>query len=293
MHTQQTTQNNLDNNITQEMNAELQQKQQENSTVIQKITDLNITSSSLLPHRIMTHRPNAGLNPLADAAASLFSILGKLKQLNAHRQLSKLQKELIQEMTIFHETIMHLNYNNEYAAVCRYILCATIDDIISNTVWGGQNQWDPYSLLAAFDQDRQHQDKFFIVLERAIKEQTLYIDMMELMYVCLNLGYKGQYRSTEHSQFQLEQITNNLYKHIQAYRGNFSRTLSPFPFKITKSKKRSSQKNTFSPLFICLLTLYGVLILFAGLDYLTDVISNEPYQTITTINTLDSHQSST
>src|SRR3990167_493352 len=286
MHTQQTTTEDLKINLSQETYSELQQ---ENNTVIQKISNLNIPSPTLLPNRIMPHRSNAGLNPLADAAAHLFSLLGKLKQLHAYHQFNRLQKELIQEINIFQEMIINLGYNNEYIAVCRYVICATIDDVIENTAWGGQNQWHPYSLLAAFNQDSQHQDKFFIILARAIKEQTLYIDLMEVMYICLSLGYKGQYRSTEHSQYQLDQITNNLYKHIQAFRGNFSRALSPLPFKITKPKKRIPEKNT-SAFFIFLLYVYIILILFASLDYLTDIISNETYQTITEIKKLDSLQ---
>lgn len=286
MPIQETIKENVNIGRAPESSIELEQ---ENNKVIQKITDLNATSSSLLPNRMMTHHRSAGLNPLADAAAHLFSILGKLKQLTSCRQLNKLQKELIQEVNLFHETIINQGYNTEYAAICRYIICATTDDIINHTVWGGQNQWEPYSLLAAFNQDIKHQDKFFIILDRVIKEQALYIDLMELMYLCLNLGYKGQYRSTEHSQFQLEQITNNLYKHIQSFRGNFSRTLSPTPFKITKFKKKNPSKNGFSPLFILLMTIYGLLILFASLNYLTDIISNETYQTITASKNLDSH----
>src|SRR3990167_6130301 len=287
MHTQQTSKDSLNINLAQETPAELQE---ENKAVIPKLADLHTTPPALLPNRTVIHRPNAGLNPLADTAAPLFSMLGKLKQLNTYRQLNKLQKELIQEINVFHETAITLGYNSEYAAVCRYILCATVDDIILNTAWGGQNQWETYSLLKAFNQDTQHQDKFFIILERAIKEQILYIDMMELMYLCLSMGYKGQYRSTEHSQYQLEQITNNLYKHIQAYLGSFSRALSPTPFKMTKLKKQKPlQKNNFSPLFILLLAAYAILIIFASLDFLTDKISNETYQHITEIKSLDSH----
>ncbi len=264
---------------------------QENNNVIHKFSDLNVIAPfSLSCNRIVTHSANAGLNPLADAAASLFSILGKLKQLPVYRQLSKLQKELIQEVNSFHETISQLNYNAEYIAVCRYIICATIDDIIANTPWGGQNQWDHYSLLTAFNQDTQHQDKFFIILERAIKEQTLYIDLMELMYISLSFGYKGQYRSTEYSQYQLEQITHQLYKHIQVYRGNFSRTLSPTPIKNSVIKNQKlAKKNKFSPLLAILITAYIILIIFVSLDFLTDVISNEAYQPIAEVKNLVSH----
>lgn len=241
------------------------------------VSTLTHTSQLLLSNRFATHTPHAGLNPLVDAAGYLFSVLGKLKQLKSYRQLSKLQKELLQEMVAFQEAIKNRNYNPEYILVCRYALCATFDDIIANTSWGGQGGWDSFSLLTALNQDTQHQDKFFTILERAIKEPIFYIDLMEFMYICLSMGYKGQYRATEHSQYQLDQITNSLYKHIQAHRGHFSKVLSPTPFKTPASITKMRKKNRFSLPFIFCITACIIMTIFISLGYLTDVISNEAY----------------
>ena len=119
-----------------------------------------------------------------------------------------------------------------------------------------------------------------MILERAIKEQALYIDLMELMYICFALGYKGQYRSTEYNQHQLEQITNSLYKHIQAYRGHVNKVLSPVPFKSPKPDAMKAQKHNTSLLFIFLVTACIAMAIFVGLNYLMDMISNEAYKNI-------------
>ncbi len=256
--------------------------QDNNETAVGKVKNLN-TSQHVLSGRVNTHNPKAGLNPIVDAASYLFSVLGKLKNLSSYRQPAKLQKELIQEVTVFQETIQHHNYNAEYIVVCRYALCATFDDIIANTTWGSHGQWDSLSLLATFNQDTQHQDKFFTILERAVKDPAHYIDLMEFMYICLSMGYKGQYRSTEHSQYQLEQITNNLYKHIRAHRGNFSKTLSPMPLKQAKPAANAVVKRNFSPLFIFFITACIIMTIFVSLGYLMDVISNEAYKYVTQI----------
>jgi type VI secretion system protein ImpK len=259
---------------------------------VKNLNNLNLTSPLLLPGRTVSHHPKAGLNPLVDATAYLFSVLGKLKHMKSYRQLNKLQKELIQEINTFQENVKHHGFNGEYLIVCRYIICATFDDIIANTSWGGMGQWDSYCLLAAFNQDMHHQDKFFTILERAIKEPTLYIDLMELMYICLSMGYKGHYRSTEHNQYQLEQITNNLYKHIRAYRGSFSKTLSPTPLKAPKSTAKAMQQKNLSLIIIVFATACIVMTIFVSLGYLMDVISNEAYKNITQIETPVSHETS-
>jgi len=257
--------------------------QDEESNRLSKVEHLSASKSALLDsNRSLKHHPKAGLNPVVDAASHLFSVIGKLKEINTYRHLNRLQSELLHEINLFQNTIAALNiYNTEFQIVCRYVLCSTIDEIIMNTPWGSQNQWDSYSLLASLNQDTQHQDKFFTILERAIKEPAIYIDLMELMYLCLSLGYKGQYRATEHNQFQLEQITDSLYKHIRAYRGSINKTLSPITSKgsATKNRKKFSARKVSLP-FVLLITACTIMTIFISLGYLMDIISNEAYKNI-------------
>lgn len=229
----------------------------------------------LLHNKFITHHPKSGINPLVDAAAYLFSTIGKLKQLTSHRNLTKLQKDLIAEINTFQETAKAHGYSSEYILVSRYALCATIDDIISSTPWGNQGQWDHFSVLSTFNQEAPQNDRFFLILERIIKDPTLYIDVMELMYICLSLGYKGTYRSTEFSNNQLEKMTHSLYKHIRAHHGDYSKTLSPFSVRIPKTTKKTP-KTSFMLTF--LITTSIIMSIFIGLSYLQDTISNQAYK---------------
>lgn len=222
---------------------------------------------SLLTHA-MHHHPRSGLNPAADAAGNLFTIIGKLRQYETWPDLGTLHSELVTEITAFYDTIKNHGYSTEYSVVCRYVICATLDEIIGwNTT---------HTLLGAFSQDEDHQEKFFAILERILKEPALYIDLMELMYLSLSMEYKGRYRNMEHGQYQLEQVTNSLYKHIRAYRGSFSKTLSPTPFK----PMRSATRNKTSLRSIFIVTACVILTILISLGYLMDVIANEPYQNV-------------
>jgi type VI secretion system protein ImpK len=233
------------------------------------------SDSLLLTNKFITHHPKAGLNPLVDAAAYLFSIIGKLKQLKSYRHLSKLQKELIQEINHFQETAKTQGYSSEYILVSRFALCATIDDVIANTIWGGQGQWDNYNMLSVFNQDAMNSERFFVILERIIKEPSQYIQVMELMYICLSLGFKGNYRTTEYGTSQLEQITNALYKRIRIFRGDFSKILSPY---LIKAPQQLKPKNKIPLWLIALITTTIILGIFLGLGFMLDTISNQAYQ---------------
>lgn len=235
------------------------------------------SEQTLLTNKFITHQPGSGLNPLVDSAAYLFSIIGKLKQLKAYRHLNKLQKELIQEIDTFQTTMRLHGYSTEYILVSRYALCATLDDVISNTPWGSQGQWDNHSIQAVFNQDNtMTHDRFFVILERIIKDPTQYIELMELMYLCLSLGFKGNYRTTEYGSSQLEQITNALYKRIRSYRGDFNKVLAPFPIKINQPSAKPNEARSIS--LIATATFIAIIVIFIGLGYMLDTISNQAYQ---------------
>lgn len=236
------------------------------------------TSQLLSRSRFIAHHPKSGINPLADAAAYLFSIIGKLRQIKSWRHLNRLHKELVAEINTFQDTAKSQGYSSEYILVSRYALCATLDDIITNTTWGSQGQWNEYSLLTAFNQESAQQDRFFIILEQIIKDPGLYIDLMEFMYLCLSLGFKGNYRLAEFSSNQLEQICNILYKRIRAHQGDFSKTLSPFPIKPAPIVRPPRPKKKVAIDFIVLSTASIILALFIGLGYLLDTISNQAWQ---------------
>ncbi|MBV8803296.1 MAG: type IVB secretion system protein IcmH/DotU [Gammaproteobacteria bacterium] len=242
----------------------------------------------LLRNKFIPHHTKAGINPLVDAASYLFSIVGKLKTLTSYHALQQLHKELISEINIFQENAKAHNYSSEYILVSRYAICATLDDIISNTAWGGQGQWENYSLLNVFNQESTKQERFFLILERIIKDPALYIDVMEFMYLCLSLGYKGSYRSTEFTGHQLEKITHSLYKRIRAFHGEVSKTLSSFIIKPPAPTKPNT--SNISLWFTFLITACIIMVLFIGLGYMLDTISNQAYQALMQIGKLTPYE---
>lgn len=251
-------------------------------TISSTITPISaaIPSQIHLHSHHVAHHPRAGLNPVVDAASYIFTLIGGIKRAGLQRSLANLQKELLQELTTFQESIKAHGYHSEYIIVCRYILCATIDELISATTWG-EDQWESYSLLSAFQQDPRHQEKFFSIMERAIKEPDYYIDLMELMYICLSMGYRGRYRQTGQDPAELEQITNALYKHISAYRGSFSKTLSPT--RPPRATGKSLMKEQTSYMAIALVTACIIMTIFISLAYLTEMLSNETINHLTDI----------
>jgi type VI secretion system protein ImpK len=254
------------------------------SSINAPLTHYNPTTQLLLSRKILPHTNHAGLNPLVDAAAPIFSVMGKLKHIKMPRQLSKLHRELVQEVESFEEAAKvncaHSEYAGEYISVARYALCVTLDDIVADTTWGNQGQWDEYNLLHAFNQGAISRDSFFVILERLVRDPDIYIDVMEFMYICLSLGFKAHHNRTTFNQDQLDQIINALYKRIRAYRGNFSKVLSPYQIKPRAVKNPANAKKI--PVWVvALLSVNLLAALFAGSKFFLDRASTQLYTTLT------------
>ena len=239
----------------------------------------------LLQKPTALHANGAGVNPLVDAAAFIFSSLGQVRSLTNFLHLGKLQKELIADMNAFHDAAKAYGYSNEYILVARYALCATLDDVIGYTSWG-QDKWQTYALLPLFNQnqDTPQTDNFFLILERIVKEPQRYIDVMELMYICLTLGYQGSYRTE--STHQLECIRHSLYKHIKVYQGDFSKILSPPSPKLHSSIKAKPPKLAYW--FTFFISASIILLIFIGLGYALEHMSSQLSQALMHIGNFSS-----
>jgi type VI secretion system protein ImpK len=100
------------------------------------------------------------------------------------------------------------------------------------------------------------------------------------MYICLSLGFKAHHNRTTFNQDQLDQIINALYKRIRAFRGNFSKILSPYQIKQRPAKSAPPAKKI--PVWVVVLFSVNFLAaMFAGAKFFLDRSSTQLYTTLT------------
>jgi len=114
----------------------------------------------------------------------------------------------------------------ESVVAARYALCSVLDETVLGTPWGGQSAWSTRSLLSIFHRETWGGEKFFQVLERLEQDPARNIDLLELLYICLALGFEGKFRLDERGAGRLAEIRDNLYRTIRMTRGQFERELS-------------------------------------------------------------------
>src|SRR5262249_2296518 len=108
----------------------------------------------------------------------------------------------------------------------RYALCTLIDENAANTPWGASGAWAQHGLLALFHGETEGGEKFFQVLGRLAENPQANLDVLELMYVCLQFGFEGRVRVAEGGSRQLEAIRQRLLSIIRKQRGEYERELS-------------------------------------------------------------------
>ncbi len=168
-----------------------------------------------------------GINPLVQAATSLLVLAGRLRGQIAQADVEALRRQTTQEIRAFEDRARQAAVPPEDILAARYALCTVIDEAVLNTPWGAQSGWAAQSLLVTFHREASGGEKFFQILDRVSADPRRYLSLLELLYVCLSLGFEGRYRLDEQGAAKLAQVRSELYRRIQGLRPPPEADLSP------------------------------------------------------------------
>ncbi|MDP0699606.1 type IVB secretion system protein IcmH/DotU, partial [Klebsiella pneumoniae] len=74
------------------------------------------------------------------------------------------------------------------------VLCTFIDETALGLGWNQDNGWVKQSLLVHFHNESWGGEKVCVLIERLLGEPKRYLDLLEFIYLCLCLGYRGHYK---------------------------------------------------------------------------------------------------
>jgi type VI secretion system protein ImpK len=198
-----------------------------------------------------------GLNPLVQAATPLLVLAGRLRGQASQADIDALRRQTTQEIRAFEDRARAAGVAPEDILAARYALCTVIDEAVMNTPWGAQSGWSSQSLLVTFHREASGGEKFFQILERVSSDPTRYLALLELLYICLALGFEGKYRLDERGGSKLAEIRSDLYRRIQGARGPAEADLSPH-WKGVEDRRNAVLR--FVPLWIVAAATAAVLI---------------------------------
>ncbi len=167
-----------------------------------------------------------GLNPLVQAASPLLRLAGQLRGTLTAPDVGGLRGYVRDEIRRFEERARASNVNNDTVLAARYVLCAAIDEAVLSTPWGAHSDWAQQTLLVELHGEAWGGERFFDMLDRISDKPDRHIDLMELQYLCLALGFEGRYQVQDRGQARLAEVRQVLYRKIRGYRGPTASELS-------------------------------------------------------------------
>ncbi|MBX2809965.1 MAG: type VI secretion system protein TssL, long form [Cellvibrionaceae bacterium] len=194
-----------------------------------------------------------GLPVLIQHASVLLSVISQVRQLAGNIEAEKLRQHIIHIMDKFMLDVGK-HYDKDIAQKASYALCATIDEAVLNSPWGQNSVWSQKPLLSTFHRETYGGEKFYTILDEAVDTQLKDYDLIELLYLCLSLGFLGRLRVDKNGSIKAEKIRANTYQILLRNRNRFKRVLSE---KIDPIATEKSKLYSFSPIWIlaALLTL--------------------------------------
>lgn len=107
----------------------------------------------------------------------------------------------------------------------KYAMAAFVDEAVLGSVWGGRLEWMSRPLQLEFFGEHLAGEGFFTRLAELRQGGIGCVDLLELYYACLQLGFEGMYKMRGYEQLMALQV--DLRAQIENLRGVSDPRLSP------------------------------------------------------------------
>lgn len=206
-----------------------------------------------------------GLNPLVNAASTLIAVYLQTRQSMSHPNIAGLHQQLVTEIRAFENKARDSGAKPEIVLAARYVLCTVLDEGIMHTPWGAESAWASRTLLSIYHNEAHGGEKFFLILDRMRNSPAENLDILELMYICLSLGYEGKYKLVNRGRDMLEQIRDEIFRVIRNHRGEYERSLSPSWHGLGKIRNTLAE---YVPMWVVASIVGGIMLLsYSGFRY--------------------------
>ena len=168
-----------------------------------------------------------GMNKLNASASTLFSLVSRIRNRAQHLDPEALRRSVVAEVRGFENRALQAGVDAQDVKVARYAICATLDDVVLNTPWGGSSIWAQQSMVGTFHRETVGGDRFYDLLARLEQDPSRNIELLEFLYMCLSLGFEGRLRVETGGADKHMNIRAGLARIIRVQRGDVERDLSP------------------------------------------------------------------
>lgn len=158
------------------------------------------------------------VNPMIDAATPLLGMVLRLKAMSSQALPEQLYQQVVADVQSIEQLLQTEGYEPGAIVSFRYVLCTFIDEAALGHGWNSENGWLKQSLLVHFHNETWGGEKVYVLLERLMSEPQRYRDLLEFIYLCFCLGFRGRYKVTAQHADEFERIFRRLYNVVRQMR---------------------------------------------------------------------------
>jgi type VI secretion system protein ImpK len=216
------------------------------------------------------------VNPLVRAANPLLLLSVQLRHSVAPpADVARLREQAVAQVQSFESNAQSSGVNTQTIMAARYVLCTMLDEAVNNAPWGDQSGWAQKTLLVTFHGETYGGAKFFQILDRLSVDFSRHLDLIEMMYICLALGFGGRYLVEPGGIARLADIQDDLYRRIRGLREAPAAELAPH-WRGVENRRNPVMRHV--PLWVALaasavIMLGAFLYFFTQLNALTEPVS--------------------
>lgn len=136
----------------------------------------------------------ASTNPMVNAYATLLGLAPELERATAPENPDVLRTKLHDTLTQSRDAAVSSGVPLSRADQGAWFVAALLDDVALNTPWGGNSGWPRMPLVVSMYGNVDAGERFFDLAEDLVRFPERDPELLELVFLCLSLGFRGKYR---------------------------------------------------------------------------------------------------
>ncbi|MBU2980571.1 type IVB secretion system protein IcmH/DotU [Lentibacter algarum] len=133
-------------------------------------------------------------NPLVNAFSTLLGLAPELESAAVPENPEVLRTRLLETLTQARDSAVAVGVPLSRADQGAWFVAALLDDIALNTPWGGNSGWPRMPLVVSMYGNVDAGERFFDLAEDLVRFPERDPQLMELVFLCLSLGFRGKFR---------------------------------------------------------------------------------------------------
>jgi len=198
-----------------------------------------------------------GNNKLLELSVSLLGLSVRIRNMGSFEDVDKLHSRLSNEIANFQQECTALGYDDATTLAARYCLCSMIDESVLSQPWGADSAWPERPMLSIFHNETWGGEKVFGILDRVMDDSQRFMDLLELIYFCIALGFEGKYHVVHNGRARLDALSENIYQILEKGAGEAPTKLLNPDVNIYDQKQRMSWR---IPVWLVLAVFAAVLV---------------------------------